>query len=47
VIIAAVVIIQRAKTLRAKTEQQELFSRQLLEIELKALRAQMNPPFHF
>jgi tetratricopeptide (TPR) repeat protein len=37
----------REKLKRTKAEQQALFSKRLLEIELKALRAQMNPHFIF
>ncbi len=46
-IIGLTIVFQRAKTRREKAAQQILFSRQLLEIELKALRAQMNPHFIF
>jgi len=38
---------QRAKTKRQEEAQKAQFGRQLLEIELKALRAQMNPHFIF
>ncbi|MBX2905340.1 MAG: tetratricopeptide repeat protein [Taibaiella sp.] len=47
VIIVLIVFIQRSRVARAKAKQEALFSRQLLEIELKALRAQMNPHFIF
>ncbi len=46
-IITLIVLLQRAKIRRTKREQKLLFSRQLLETELKALRAQMNPHFIF
>jgi len=46
-VVVSVVFLQRAKTAKAKTEQQALFSRQLLDVELRALRAQMNPHFIF
>lgn len=46
-VIIAVVILQSNKMAKNKAAQEALFSRQLLEIELKALRAQMNPHFIF
>jgi tetratricopeptide (TPR) repeat protein len=46
-VIVLTVLFQRTKTARARVAQQAMFSRQLLEIELKALRAQMNPHFIF
>lgn len=47
VAILLIVVWLRARAARARAEQQATFSRQLLEIELKALRAQMNPHFIF
>lgn len=47
IVIVTFILVQRAKIARTKTEQQALFAHQLLEIELKALRAQMNPHFIF
>ena len=47
VVVVTIILLQRAKIARTKTEQQALFAHQLLEIELKALRAQMNPHFIF
>jgi tetratricopeptide (TPR) repeat protein len=47
IIVVLIVLLQRSRIKRARTEQQALFARQLLEIELKALRAQMNPHFIF
>ena len=46
-VIVLIIVLQRGKTARAKSAQQALFSRQLLETELRALRAQMNPHFIF
>ena len=41
------IISQRYRSVRKHAEQQSQIARQLLEIELKALRAQMNPHFVF
>ncbi len=46
-IIVLIVFLQRAKIRRTKTEQKNLYARRLLETELQALRAQMNPHFIF
>ena len=45
--ITSIFIFQRSRTKRIQKEQKSLFARQILEIELKALRAQMNPHFIF